>query len=190
MPSDTQEETLEEDRGEEEEEHEEENHETTSAATTLSLSPPALYRDRVLISIQARIGQEVLLYLVCLDSAGNEVWITFLGSSQGINYLGLAARNSVPLVSESTIYQLSNTGVLAALDAEDGTLLWINEQGEITQRYGKIHLFDIDVPGKIRFFGFSCHAGNVVELLDAADPETFVAALPQESREDQTTVIS
>jgi len=24
------------------------------------------------------------------------------------------------------------------------TLLWINEQGEITQRYGKIHLFDMD----------------------------------------------
>ena len=134
MPSDTQEETLEEDRGEEEEEHEEENHETTSAATTLSLSPPALYRDRVLISIQARIGQEVLLYLVCLDSAGNEVWITFLGSSQGINYLGLAARNSVPLVSESTIYQLSNTGVLAALDAEDGTILWINQYQSLTSR--------------------------------------------------------
>lgn len=35
--------------------------------------------------------------------------------------------------------------------AQDGrvknTLIWINEKGDIAQRYQKIHLFDVDIKG-------------------------------------------
>jgi len=27
------------------------------------------------------------------------------------------------------------------------TLVWINEKGDITQRYQKVHLFDVDIKG-------------------------------------------
>lgn len=27
------------------------------------------------------------------------------------------------------------------------TLIWINEKGEITQRYQKLHLFDVEIEG-------------------------------------------
>jgi outer membrane protein assembly factor BamB/TolA-binding protein len=80
------------------------------------------------------MDQESLLYLTCLDARGEEVWTTFLGSFQGGNYLGLAGTSSIPLVSGETIYQLSNMGFVAAIDAEDGTILWVSEYPRLTPR--------------------------------------------------------
>ncbi len=99
-----------------------------------SLSPPIRFRDRLAVAVQVRLGQEALHFLACLDASGRVVWTTFLGSAQGGNYLALGGAGSIPLADGETIYHLTNTGILAAVDGEDGTLLWISTYPALSPR--------------------------------------------------------
>lgn len=46
------------------------------------------------------------------------------------------------------------------------TLIWIDEHGEITQRYQKIHLFDVDIKGG-PILKESAYVGSFFGALDA-----------------------
>ncbi|MBI4606262.1 MAG: PQQ-binding-like beta-propeller repeat protein, partial [Planctomycetes bacterium] len=103
-----------------------------------ALSPPASLdgglRRGVVVAVHVRSDQEVLHHIAALRPDGSESWTTYVGSAQGGDHLGLGWTPSVPLVHRGTVYHLTNTGILAALDAEDGAILWIAEYPRLTSR--------------------------------------------------------
>ncbi|HVR76556.1 MAG TPA: PQQ-binding-like beta-propeller repeat protein, partial [Planctomycetota bacterium] len=99
-----------------------------------SIAPPAEIHGRVVLSLEVRVEREALFYLVSIEQSGEEAWKTFTGSSQGGDYLGLGGTTSIPLVREGRVHQLSNSGFVATVDAEDGAILWIAEYGRLGPR--------------------------------------------------------
>ncbi|KAK1831309.1 carbon-nitrogen hydrolase [Podospora conica] len=49
------------------------------------------------------------------------------------------------------------------------TALWINERGEVEQRYQKVHLFDVDIPA-----GSGAGAGVMLRESDSVEPGTAI----------------
>ena len=99
-----------------------------------TLSPPVAFGDKVVVCVKVRLEQETLFYLAALESTGEEYWSTYIGSAQGGNYLGLGGAASIPLAHGGVVYQVTNMGFVAAVDGEDGTLLWIGEYPKLGAR--------------------------------------------------------
>ncbi|HZN60418.1 MAG TPA: PQQ-binding-like beta-propeller repeat protein, partial [Planctomycetota bacterium] len=98
-------------------------------------SPAASQRDRVVVGVQVRLGQESLQHVAALGPGGREEWpATYIGTSQGGNYLNLEGVPSPPLVDDDKVYYLTNAGWMACLDAEDGTLLWLAQYPGLNAR--------------------------------------------------------
>ena len=107
---------------------------TSSIPPSHTLSPPISVGDKVVVCVKVRLEQETLFYLAAFESTGEESWSTYLGSAQGGNYLGLGGAASIPLAHGGAVYQVTNMGFVAAVDGEDGTLLWIGEYPKLGAR--------------------------------------------------------
>lgn len=96
-----------------------------------ALSPPAFLDGdapgRLVLAVATREEREVPTFLACLGPDGDAVWTTFLGSARSSAYLGLGDAGSAPASRDGTVYCVTNTGIAAALDAADGTILWLYE---------------------------------------------------------------
>lgn len=102
-----------------------------AARLRYALSPPTFLdggaSGRLVLAVATREEREVPEFLACLDPDGETVWTTFLGSARSSVYLGLGDAPSAPASRDGTVYVVTNTGIVAAADVGDGTLLWLYE---------------------------------------------------------------
>ena len=111
-----------------------ESSDDSSLVPVYGLSPAAHFDGDLILPAAVRVDRETLCYLLRLDQSGEAKWITYIGSSQTSNYLGLGASGSPPCVVGETVVHLTNQGILAAVDGHDGTLLWIKEYSRLSSR--------------------------------------------------------
>jgi predicted amidohydrolase len=80
---------------------------------------------------------------------------TRLGQSPFVNGLKAAARSHGLAICVG-IHEPSDDGTKVK-----NCLLWINESGDISHKYQKIHLFDVDLENGPRLKESRCRAGSI-----------------------------
>jgi outer membrane protein assembly factor BamB len=101
--------------------------ESSPTGPSIQISPPAADGGDLVVAVTVRVEREQLAFVLRLDAQGRQLWATFLGSSRSSNFLGLGAVGSPPCITGGTVLHLTNQGFVAAVDARDGTILWLNE---------------------------------------------------------------
>ncbi|HSR50080.1 MAG TPA: PQQ-binding-like beta-propeller repeat protein [Acidobacteriota bacterium] len=132
--------------------------------------------DGRVYSMGARAGGDYVL--AYRGSSGEEVWRTRISDS----YRGHDGSDdgpiSTPVVSEGVLYALSAHGDLAALDSQDGRLIW------------KRHVVD-DLQGVAPFYGYS--TSPIVEgdllIIQSGAAEGVLAALDKKSGQLRWTAL-
>jgi outer membrane protein assembly factor BamB len=99
------------------------------------LSPAVFASDDVVLVASTRVDREVLFHLVRVRTEdGRLAWSTYLGSAQSPDLFDLGATPSPPSVVSGRVFCLTNQGLVAAVDALDGVVLWEREYPTLSRR--------------------------------------------------------
>lgn len=99
------------------------------------MGSPLVLGDAVLVAGRtAKTGQQFEdCWVLCFDLAGGKYrWSSYIASSSsagamwGVQTLGLSENATHLAYGDGRLYVMSNLGALAALDAYNGTILWLN----------------------------------------------------------------
>ena len=93
----------------------------------VTLGSPIASGSGTVFMALVRVQGEVLIHVVCIDSWGKVQWSSGLGSFRVSDHLGQIVAAVPPLESGPMIIVSTNLGAVAALDAADGTILWMRE---------------------------------------------------------------
>ncbi|MBI4583658.1 MAG: PQQ-binding-like beta-propeller repeat protein [Planctomycetes bacterium] len=99
-----------------------------------TLTPPVNCLKNYLVGITVKVEREILTYLAAFNQQGEPQWITYLGSIHTSDYLGMGSTLSPPLVHQQRAYMLTNLGFVAAVDALDGQILWLQAYPRLDER--------------------------------------------------------
>ncbi len=91
------------------------------------LAPVALCDERIIVAATTQVEGDSLLFVLSLDRTGGVEWQTYLGTATSPDYLGLGSVSSPAHCDGAAVYVLSNEGLLARVDAADGTIRWLLE---------------------------------------------------------------
>ncbi len=110
----------------------------------VDLTPATPSLGDYVIGAAARVDSQVLAYVARLRPDGDAAWITYLGSTQSPDHLGMASTLSPPLVLDGRVYLLTNRGFVAALDERDGNILWLQAYERLSDGGKKRSIDDWD----------------------------------------------